>query len=119
MSLKNYVIAGIFLIGLTTSLPAQNSTDISYYRTFSVELKNIDQETEQKLHDLFSQRLNFTLKDVCTKGDKVLVAVDSTYPKRVNDIKDELLEIISNDLGKRKVIKVKTVPFAEQNSYCS
>ena len=119
MSIKNYVIVGTFLFGLSLSLPAQDSTEQSYYRTFSIELKNFDQETEQKLYNLFIPIPHFQIKDVCTEGRKILVAVEASYPKRVNDIKAELQDFISNELGKRRVLEVVSIPFAEQNSYCS
>ncbi len=118
MSIKNYVIAGVFLSLLNTSLPAQNSDQSTYYRTFSVELKKIDQETEQKLNELFNQRNSFMIEDVCAAGSKILVAVDAKYPKRVDDIKVELLNIISSQLGKRQVIEVLSIPYDKQNTYC-
>lgn len=118
MSVNKYVIAGALFLGLNTVLSAQNADQQAYYRTFSVELKSMDQEMEQSLRALFDNRDFFRLEDVCTDGNKILVAVDASYPKRVNDIISELTTTLSDELGKRKVLAVESIPFSEKNTYC-
>jgi len=118
MSLKKYVIAGALLFGLSVPLAAQNSTDQVYYRTFSIELKSVDQEMRSSLNSIFNQREFFNLEDFCAEGKKILVSVDSSYPKRVDDLIAELDGMLSEQLGKRKIISIEKIPFAEKNSYC-
>lgn len=118
MSINKYVIAGALLLGLNTALTAQNVDQEVYYRTFSVELKSMDQAMEQSLHSLFDNREFFQLEDICPSGNKILVAVDAGYPKRVNDIISELTSTLSDQFGKRKVVGVESIPFSEKNTYC-
>jgi len=118
MSLKKYVIAGALLFGLSAPLAAQNSTDQVYYRTFLIELKSVDDEMQSTLNTLFNQRDFFNLEDFCAEGKKFLVSVDSRYPKRLDDLMTELDGMLSDHLGKRKVISVEQIHFAEKNSYC-
>lgn len=118
MNVKKYVIAGALLLGLNTALTAQGSSEDVYYRTFSVELKTLNQETEGTLDALFSQRDFFKLQGVCTEGSKILIGVDAQYPGRVKDIKLEIDKMLSDQLGKRKILSVESVPFSEKNNYC-
>jgi len=118
MNLKKCVIAGTLLLGLNTVLTAQSSDKQVYYRTFSVELKSLNQEIENALSTSFSQSKFFKLEDVCIRESKILIAVDASYPGRVKDIKSEIDHMLSDQLGKRKILNIQSVPFTDKNNYC-
>jgi len=105
-------------LGLNTALSAQNAAQQAYYRTFSVELKSMDEGMQQSLQTLFDNRDFYRLEDICAEGNKILVAVDASYPKRANDIISELTTTLSDEFGKRKVLGVESIPHSEKNTYC-
>ena len=118
MSLKRSIITGALLCVLYSASYGQTQPRQEYFRTFSVELKNLDEETEQKLNNLFNQRDNFQLDLVCSGENKCLIAVNANYPKRIGAIENELREMLTSQLGKRTVVGVKSIPVSEKNTYC-
>lgn len=109
---------GLLLIAFSSGLRAQKSSEPQYYHSFVVEFKSLDQSTEQALGGLFNQREYLKIESSCREGNKILIAVNADYPKRVEAIKSEINEMLTDKLGKRKVVSVANIPSTEKNTYC-
>lgn len=97
---------------------AQVSPNTKYYRYFTVELKKMSTEDFDILTSNQEESATFLFENICDASSKVLVAVDASYPKRVEEMKLEIEEIIHSKLPDVKIRATESISVSDEQNFC-
>ena len=107
------------LFGVSVNcLQAQDVQATRYYRYFTVEFKKINNADFQVLSANKRESATFSFKSICNASSKVLVAVDASYPKRVDDMKLEIESIIHSKLPNAKIRATENISVSDEPNFC-
>lgn len=99
-------------------LHAQDTHNQRYYRYFTVEFKKINSGDFQALTANQRESATITFKNICSTSSKVLVAVDASYPKRVEDMKLEIESLINSKLPNAKIKATENISVSDEPNFC-
>lgn len=107
-------LISFFLLCGTTSMSAQDK----YYRYFELNIKTLTQDQAQLLTGDLNGKSGFELHATCPDKGKIVVKVDTAYPKRVPEIEEELKAFAGQRVKSKNILSVRTVPMDERNEIC-
>lgn len=114
---KRFVLT-LSILGIAYTSFAQDLTSESYYRHFYAQVKNLSQEEFSALQTNAKSINHIELVDRCETNPGILFKVNANYPKRIKDISDEIERLISNQIPKRRIVKVSMVKDQDKTTYC-
>lgn len=107
------------LFGVSVNcLHAQDAQVTKYYRYFTVEFKKINTGDFQALKATQRESATVSFKNICNASSKILVAVDASYPKRVDDMKLEIESIIHSKLPNAKIRATENISVSDELNFC-
>lgn len=107
------------LFGVSVNcLHAQDAQATRYYRYFTVELKKINSEDFQALTANQRESDIVSFKNICNSSSKILVAVDASYPKRIDDMVTEIESIIHSKLPNAKIRATENISVSDEPNFC-
>ncbi len=108
------------LIGIFGSphLQAQDTSAPNlHYRSFEVQVEGWTQEEVNELRQTLPENV-MKLQVTCSKNDKFLIAVDASYPKRIEDIKTEIMTKLTGVFGADRIHEIETLSHQKTVNYC-
>ncbi len=112
------LICMLLLVASMNGIHAQESQATRYYRYFTVEFKKINSADFQALTANQRETDVFSFKNLCNSSSQILVAVDASYPKRVDDMKLEIESIIHSKLPNAKIRATENISVSDEPNFC-
>jgi len=120
LNLKIFII---FLFCINSGYQAnaqESSTDTAtYFRYFKLETGQLTSDQISKLEASFNNHKSIKLKSSCLDGKSMLLAVDASYPKRIEDVEAEIISITTNRLSKGDIRSVVSVALPDISNFCN
>ncbi len=107
----------LFLV-VSIGLKAQKDTPPTYYRYFTLEVENLKEADYTKLRANRTSSPYLKFNQFCDTNSKILVHFDASQPKRIEEMKQEILEIIATELPSKKVLTISGTSHSEQSNFC-
>jgi hypothetical protein len=120
----NYLRIHALLLGVVslflcnTDLQAQNTSDQKYYRYFIISAQDVSEPLMKQFAKSASEKSFYSTPQVCLTQNKILVAVDINYPKRVEEIKEEIAEMFISKTAASNLIKVEKTDIETSKNFC-
>lgn len=108
----------LFSSGLFFAEAQTPPTQATYYRYFTVTLDKLGPAQIASLRSKFSENDAFSVENSCNTGQKILIAVDASYPRRINEIKKEIENIAAKALQGNTIITTEAIAADEKNNFC-
>ena len=89
-----------------------------YFRYFELEAKIVSESQSQKLSADFGDHEHMHVYAVCPDRKTFVIAVDANYPKRIDDMREEITGMAENVLKSRNITSLKSVPANERDLNC-
>lgn len=107
----------LFLI-VSSGLMAQEDTEPNYYRYFTIEIENLKEADFTILTSDRTSSSYLKFNQFCDANSKILVLFDASQPKRIEEMKQEILETIAMELPAKKVLTISGTSYSEQSNFC-
>lgn len=91
----------------------------TYFRYFKLETGTLTSVQLTKLKASFDDHRSIKMKSSCVDGKSVLLAVNASYQKRIEDIEAEILSICSDHLSNADIRTVISVPLPDITNFCN
>lgn len=89
-----------------------------YFRYFVVETKTLRSDDLADISARLARNEFMSVYSSCPEKMSLVLQVDAAYPKRIEEVKNEITSIIASTLKARNVLSVKDIPLAERNQTC-
>lgn len=108
----------ILLTCLSFSGIAQEVIDKTYYRHFSVQVKNLSNDEYQELQNTFSEIEYFNTVSFCSSTSGFLVQVNAAYPARISKIESEIKGFIVQNIAARRITSIESISDLDITNFC-
>ncbi len=112
------ILGIVSLFICSTELRAQNATDQKFYRYFVVSAQDVSELQMKQFAKSASEKSFYTPPQICLSENKILVAVDINYPKRVDEIKEEIAALFTANTAVSKLIQVEKTDIESSKNFC-
>lgn len=99
-------------------LEAQPTQSDTYYRYFTVELADLKAGSLATLKSNPDSNPAIDFKQSCNSNSKILVTVDAAYPKRIEDIKLEINNIVIQKLPEATIRATELISSSDHSNFC-
>ncbi len=89
-----------------------------YFRYFEVETKSLSEAQSERIRAAFEAHPQMQLEAACPDLNMLVIAVDASYPKRIDAMEEEITKTAGEILKTKNIQSVKTVPAAERGQNC-
>lgn len=89
----------------------------THFRNFEVEITTWTDQDMDQLRRTFADKV-MVLRQTCRKSNTILVAVDASYPKRVEAIREEISAELARVLSADRIVKIESIPHQKTINYC-
>lgn len=89
-----------------------------YFRYFEVETKTLSEAQSERIRSAFAVHPQMKLEAACPDLNLLVIAVDASYPKRIDAMAEEITATTGEILKTKNIQSVKTVPAAERGQNC-
>ena len=106
---------GLFSTSATDAQPAEGKQ--TYQRTFEVKVEGWTQQEMDMLSRNLPENI-IKINETCPEKNTILIGVDASHPKRIEDIQSEIREIFDGVFAPARIDKIKTIPHQKTVNYC-
>ncbi len=90
-----------------------------YFRYFEVYSASISDADLIEIKSKLEKQDFMSLYASCPSAKKIMVAVDASYPKRINDIEKELIDMVAGKNSRKKeTVQIRSIAASERNQIC-
>lgn len=118
MSFKQIFLSSCAVILLHTAFPPDCFAQEKYFRYFEVEVKARSEMQSESIREVFSRHSHMSLEAVCPDKNRLVIAVDASYPKRIEAMEEEITAAVGEILKTKNIQSVRTVPATERGKNC-
>ena len=114
------LVSFTLLVGVFAAphLQAQTSTTpTTHYRNFEVKVDGWTQEEVNELRQSLPDGV-MKVQATCAKNEKLLLAVDASYPKRIEDIQAEIMTKLKGVFAPDRIHEIETLSHQKTVNYC-
>lgn len=109
------LLVGVFA---APHLQAQtSSTPNTHYRSFEVKVDGWTQQEVDELREALPEGI-MKLQATCAKDEKLLLAVNASYPKRVEDIQVEIMTKLRGVFAADRIHEIEKLSHQKTVNYC-
>lgn len=118
MKYRPYIIATAVVLFQTVLFTDPCSAQDKYYRYFELEAKSISENQSQNLKADFDKHEFMHVHATCPDKNTLVIAVDAQYPKRIEEMQEEISAVAGSVLKSRNITSLKSVPASERDLNC-
>lgn len=90
-----------------------------YFRYFEVYSASISDADLIEIKSKLEKQEFMSLYASCPSSHKIMIAVDASYPKRINDIEKELMDmVVGKNARKKETVQIRSIAASERNQIC-
>ncbi len=108
----------LLLSALSFSAEAQTENQPEYYRYFTVNVQDL---TSSEFDQFTAKRANsqtYEFNAFCNSSSLVLVRCDASIPKRIEDMKADVREILKNQFSSARIESISSISYSDQLNFC-
>ena len=108
----------LLLSAFSFSAEAQTESQPEYYRYFTVNLQNL---TRTEFDQFTATRANtetYKFNAYCTATSQILVRCDASEPKRIDDMKADVREILKTQFSSARIESISSISYSDQLNFC-
>ncbi|MCA1752221.1 MAG: hypothetical protein ABR572_00365 [Cryomorphaceae bacterium] len=118
MKYRPYIISTALLLLQAVLFIDPCAAQDKYFRYFELEAKSLSESQTQKLEADFEKHEFMHVHATCIEKKKFVIAVDAQYPKRIEDMTEDVREMAEGVLKSRNIASLNTVPASERDLSC-
>lgn len=106
------------LSAFSFSAEAQTESQPEYYRYFTV---NVQELTNREFDQFTTSRANtetYKFDAFCNSTSRVLVRCDASIPKRIDDMKADVREILKKQFSSARIESISSISYSDQLNFC-
>ena len=118
MNLLKSLLCFLLLSAFSFSAEAQTQNQPEYYRYFKVNVKDL---TRGEFDQFTATRANaepYNFNAYCNSTSTVLVRCDASIPKRVDDMKADVKEILKDRFSSARIESITSISYSDQLNFC-
>ncbi len=112
------LLLGTCMSACTLAVYAQTEPTPKYYRYFSVEISAPTDLEVNTIQEKFSERASIFSTHYCAQKAAILIAVDVSYARRIDDIEQEILELVKTQIPAGRLAKPSQISKTEKSTFC-
>ncbi len=107
-----------FILSLSAQAQDPQNSAADYFRYFEVTTGALSSDAQQKISNAFSRQDVIQTKMFCTRSNKLLIAVKADYPKRIDEISEEIRKTLKAAMKETNVFKIETIALSDTSNFC-
>ncbi len=108
-----------FISGYQVNAQKSSSEPEAYFRYFKLETGHLTSVQLSNLENSFDNHREIKMKSSCIDGKSVLLAVNASYPKRIEAIREEIMSICSAHFSRADIRSVISVALPDITNFCN
>lgn len=114
--LSLFAFAFLFFSQITAS---ECCAQEQYFRYFEVHSPSLSDADLNSIKSKLEKQEFMAVYATCPSTNKLLIAVDASYPKRIDDIEMELSDLVlGKNARKKESAHIRMIPASERNQIC-
>jgi len=118
MNFPKSLICFLLLSTFSFSAEAQTQNQPEYYRYFAVNIKDLTRGEFDQFAAARSKAEPYKFNAFCNSTSQLLVRCDASIPKRVDDMKADMQEILKKQFSATRIESISSISYSDQLNFC-
>ena len=114
---KSFTYLLIFL-AFSFSAEAQTESQPDYFRYFTVNVQDLTRVEFDQFTATRANTQTYMFSEFCNSTSLVLVRCDASIPKRIEDMKADVREILKNQFSAARIESISSISYSDQLNFC-